>query len=97
MNVLLHGSEAGAGCYPAELYRFGADGEPYAAGPVLETKLAYPHTNRFHNFVEALLGREDLCVTPEQALAVQRTLDAVYESSRTGREVAIAGVARGKA
>jgi predicted dehydrogenase len=87
MNVLLHGSEGGAGLYPAELYRHGSEKGEYRVtqNPPIATGLA--HDNRFHNFINVLLGREELCVTPEQALCVQRVLDAIYESSRTGREV----------
>ena len=87
MNVVLHGSEAGAGLYPGELYRFGAEKGVYETRTLAETPLDYPHQNRFHNFIAAVLGTETLCVRPEQALAVQRILDAVYESSRSGREV----------
>jgi len=86
MNVVLHGSEAGAGCYPGELYRYGREKGVYEIS-TLGGALRYPHANRFDNFIETLLGREELCVTPAQALAVQRTLDAIYESSRLGREV----------
>lgn len=87
MNVVLHGSEAGAGLYPGELYRFGAEKGVYETRTLAETPLDYPHENRFHNFIAAVLGTETLCVRPEQALAVQRILDAIYESSRSGREV----------
>jgi predicted dehydrogenase len=87
MNVVVHGSEAGAGCYPGEIYRFGAEKGAYETATLAETPLAYPHANRFHNFIGAVLGTESLCVSPEQALAVQRVLDAIYESSRLGREV----------
>jgi predicted dehydrogenase len=87
MNVVLHGSDAGAACYPGEHYRFGSEKGTYEATPLDETPLEYPHKNRFHNFVGAILGSESLCVTPEQALQVQRVLDAIYESSRLGREV----------
>jgi predicted dehydrogenase len=52
-----------------------------------EGPLDYPHQNRFHNFIGAILGIETACVSPEQALSVQRILDAIYESSRLGREV----------
>ncbi|HXK16958.1 MAG TPA: Gfo/Idh/MocA family oxidoreductase [Polyangiaceae bacterium] len=86
-NVILHGSEAGAACYPGEHYRFGAEKGSYASGGLAETPLEYPHMCRFHNFIGAVLGSESLCVTPEQALSVQRVLDAIYESSRLGREV----------
>jgi predicted dehydrogenase len=87
MNVVLHGSEAGAGLYPGELYRFGTEKGVYEVSTLAETPLDYPHANRFHNFIGAVLGTEELCVTPAQALAVQRILDAIYESSRSGREV----------
>jgi predicted dehydrogenase len=87
MNVVLHGSEAGAGCYPGELYRFGAEKGVYESATLADTPLDYPHANRFHNFIGAVLGNEALCVSPEQALSVQRILDAIYESSRHGREV----------
>ncbi len=87
MNVELHGTVAGAGCYPAELY--GAKTPPSADEPrhLADAPLPYPHQSRFHNFIGAILGTESLCVTPGQALAVQRILDAIYESSRLGREV----------
>ena len=49
--------------------------------------IAYPHGDRFVNFVKAILGEEKPCVTMEQALAVQKTLDAVYQSAKEGREV----------
>jgi predicted dehydrogenase len=87
MNVVLHGSDGGAGCYPAEHYRFGAENGSYETAALAETPLQYPHQNRFHNFIGAVLGSESLCVSPEQALSVQRVLDAIYESSRLGREV----------
>jgi predicted dehydrogenase len=87
MNVLLHGTEAGAGCYPAELYRFGEPGEEYQVITDLDLPTRFPHNSRFHNFINVLLGREEPCATPEQALCVQRILDAIYESSRTGKEV----------
>jgi len=87
MNVILHGSDAGAGCYPGEHYRFGSEKGVYETSTLGETPLEYPHANRFHNFIGAILGSETLCVSPEQATAVQRVLDAIYESSRLGREV----------
>ena len=87
MNVVVHGTEAGASCYPGELYRFGAEPDAYEVSTLAETPLPYPHGNRFHNFIGAVQGTEPLCVLPAQALAVQRILDAIYESSRLGREV----------
>jgi predicted dehydrogenase len=87
MNVVLHGSEAGAGLFPGELYRHGSERGVYETSTLAESPLEYPHQNRFHNFIGALLGSETPCVRPHEALAVQRILDAIYESSRSGREV----------
>jgi predicted dehydrogenase len=91
MNVLLHGTAAGAGCYPGQLYRSPSTTDASAETPITsglpETPLTYPHQSRFHNFIGAILGTETLCVSPAQALAVQRVLGAIYESSRLGREV----------
>lgn len=87
MNVLLHGTTAGAGCYPGELYRATALANGDALTPLPDAPLAYPHESRFHNFIGAIFGTETLCVTPSQALAVQRVLGAIYESSRLGGEV----------
>ncbi len=88
-NVELFGTEAGAQVYPGEVYRFDRDlGAQVDAGS-LGVPLKYPHANRFANFILAILGEEELCVTPEQALKVQRIIDAVYESSAARREVRI--------
>mgnify|MGYP001551343098 CR=1 FL=1 len=87
MNVLLHGTDAGAGLYPGELYRFGAEPDPSERAALPRARLTYPHCNRFHHFIGSVLGTESPCITPAQALTVQRILDAIYESSRLGREV----------
>jgi predicted dehydrogenase len=86
MNVVLHGTEAGAGCYPGELYAGSASGK-LQTQPLPKIPLKYRHESRFHNFIGTILGSEPACVTPAQSLAVQRILDAIYESSRLGREV----------
>lgn len=38
-------------------------------------------------WVDALLGKGELFVTPEQALTVTQILDAIYESARTGKTI----------
>ncbi|MEM6749904.1 MAG: Gfo/Idh/MocA family oxidoreductase [Planctomycetota bacterium] len=91
-EVELFGSDAGATAVAGQWYRFqpkGAPKEDYRVEPLPEGPLAYPHKDRFHNFVNHLLGREALMTPIDQALAVQKTLDAIYESSRTGRQVEI--------
>ncbi|HYP86859.1 MAG TPA: Gfo/Idh/MocA family oxidoreductase [Polyangiaceae bacterium] len=87
MNVVLHGTGAAAGCFPGELYRAGTEPGVFETCTLGNAALRYPHESRFHNFIGAILGTETLCVSPAQALAVQRILDAIYESSRLGREV----------
>lgn len=88
MNVELYGTEMGASMYPAKLYKrndpLDAD---YQIVENVAAKPALPHCDRFHNFVNHLTEDEALLVTPEQALAVQRILDAVAESTRTGKSV----------
>ena len=49
--------------------------------------LEYEHCDRFHNFINAVLGREEKCCKDEEVLTVQRVLDGIYESGRTGKEV----------
>lgn len=44
-------------------------------------------TNRMVHFIDCLLGRAEPYVKPAESLAVQRILDAIYRSARTGREV----------
>lgn len=89
-NVEIFGTEAGAQVYPGEIYRYDRElGTNVDAGN-LGVPLKYPHANRFANFFRAILGEEELCVTPEQALKVQRIIDAVYESSAARKEVVIA-------
>ncbi|MCX7030382.1 MAG: Gfo/Idh/MocA family oxidoreductase [Spirochaetes bacterium] len=86
-NVEIFGTEADAQLYPGEVYRFDRDlGTNVEAGD-LRLPLKYPHANRFVNFFRAILGEEELCVTHEQALKVQRIIDAVYESSATRHEI----------
>ena len=88
MNILLYGSEGAIDTYGDRLFR--QQGSEYHAieGPDAGP-LAYPHTSRFHHFVNVILGREEPCVSLDQAIAVQRVIDAIYTSSTTGREVVL--------
>jgi predicted dehydrogenase len=87
-NVELFGTEGGATLRPARLFR-GNAGVPTKSehADALPTKLKMPHEERFHNFINHLLGKEELCATTDQALVVQKILDAIAVSSRTGKEV----------
>ena len=86
MNVELYGTEGAVDTYGERLYRQQADGYHIIDSPDAG-ELTYPHASRFHHFVNLILGREEACVTLEQALTVQRVLDAIYSSAASGREV----------
>lgn len=86
MNVNLYGTEAGASVYPAELYKFGRGKDEYQVIQNPAGAMIWPHTSRFHNFIGAINGEEEVCVTIEQALAVQSIIDGIYESCKTGKE-----------
>lgn len=87
-EVELYGTEAGAHVFAGKLFRFGEEGYEVVQG--VKGDIAFPHGNRFHNFINHLLGKEELCVTVEQALKVQRILDGIAESAACGREVQLA-------
>jgi predicted dehydrogenase len=90
-NVEIFGTEAGATLRPARLFRGSASlPATYEIVDELKVALKMPHQDRFHNFINHLRGEEELCVTTHQALVVQKILDGIAESSRTGREVRLA-------
>ena len=89
MNVELYGTEGAVDTYGERLYQQRDDGYHIIDSPDAG-ELTYPHANRFHHFVNLILGREEACVTLEQALTVQRVLDAIYSSAASGREVIFA-------
>lgn len=92
-NVEIFGTEGGAWIRPAKVFRYlqNGTGKPadYEVVDELNGPLALPHADRFHNFVNHLLGKEKLVVTTDQALTVQKILDAIAESSRLGKEVSL--------
>lgn len=86
-NVELFGTEAGALLYPGEVFRFDSALPATVDMTTAHVPLKYPHCNRFVNFVRSILDEEEPCVSLEESLAVQRIIDAVYESAAAGREV----------
>ena len=90
-NVEIFGTEGGATLRPARLFR-ARPGLPamYEVVDELKVPLKMPHQERFHNFINHLRGQEELCVTSHQALVVQKILDGIAESNRTGKEVRLA-------
>jgi predicted dehydrogenase len=86
-NTRLYGERAGANWDTSEVFR---DDEGYmtnACGTYLGDWDAFAY--KMKHFVEVCRdGRPNEC-PPEDALAVQKMLDAVYQSAAAGREVAI--------
>jgi len=80
----LFGTEAGATTNPLQLFR---PGRRRYLVETLAPKPAIVTPNRMVHFINVLLGREEPYVLPEQSLAVQKILDAIYRSAATGREV----------
>jgi len=91
MDVHFFGTEGGASLYPAKIFRNDPLRAEYDVIENVRGDVPMPHEDRFTNFTNAILGTEELCTTLEQALAVQRILDGIYESSKTGHEARIDG------
>lgn len=91
-NVEIFGTEGGASLRPAKLFRFAPEGSltDYEVVNVTKAPTKWEHNDRFNNFINHLVGKEELGVSLEQALVVQRILDAIALSSKTGREVVLA-------
>ncbi|MCF3649378.1 Gfo/Idh/MocA family protein [Synoicihabitans lomoniglobus] len=80
----LFGTEAGVQFPPLRLFRHGEHG--YRTELVdSTTPLADP--NRMVHFVDVVLGRAEPYVKVAESVAVQRILDAIYQSTASGREV----------
>lgn len=89
-DVVLYGTEGGTAVYADRLFRGGdAPGEYLTVQAPATGELPFPHASRFHHFVNAVLGTETPAIPVGQSLAVQRILDAIYESGRSGREVVL--------
>ena len=84
IGIDLLGTHAGLSLFPARLRRHIVDGwetiQPDCA------KL--PHCeDRLHHFVSCVLDNKKPLVTLEESLKVQEILDAIYQSSASGKEV----------
>jgi predicted dehydrogenase len=90
-NVELFGTEAGATLEPPRVFKFAISGKRSITGyEIIEPQnvpVRYPGGSRFKNWIDAILGKDKPVCTPEQALVVQKILDAIYLSSTTGKEV----------
>jgi len=82
----LFGTEAGLSLPPVRMFK------QARGGYVKEEIDALPplvNTNRMVHFIDCLLGKAKPFVKPSESLAVQKILDAIYVSARTGKEVRI--------
>lgn len=80
------GTEAGLLLPPLQLFR------PTENGYSVESVKPGPpviNPNRLVHFVDCILGKAKLFVTPAESVAVQKILDAIYLSAAQGREVRI--------
>lgn len=90
MDVQLYGTNGGALTQAGKIFRQDpVTGEYFTiqGGGFPNVTPRYTHSDRFHNFINHLLEGEPLCVTIEQALAVQKILDALAQSSIDGKQV----------
>ena len=80
------GTDAGLMLNPLRLIRPGKQG--YITEEVAPSaRLA--NENRMVHFIDYLLGKVEPYVKPAESLAVQKILDAIYQSAKSGREVRI--------
>ena len=86
-NVVLYGTEAGAGVFPPEIYRYGHVNGEYEVVSPQGVDLPHPKADRFDNWINVILGTEEPLVTVEESLVVQRILDGIYASCLSGREI----------
>ncbi|HUG12721.1 MAG TPA: Gfo/Idh/MocA family oxidoreductase [Opitutaceae bacterium] len=83
-STQLFGTEAGLTFPPLSLHRETPTGYSSELVNLLPPKVS---TNRMAHFIDCLLGKAKPYVLPEQSLGIQRILDAIYKSAKTGREV----------
>ncbi len=86
-NSILMGDKAGARLFPLQIY-----GE--ARGNLVNISPAHvpnvnSHEEEIRRFIQAIREGGPSPIPPEEALNVQKILDAVYKSSETGRQVRI--------
>jgi predicted dehydrogenase len=86
-NLYLYGDKLGASVFPLELY-----GEEYSQ--MMNSTYLYDDAKDLHaaevdNFVNACLGKEELLITPKQAVYIQTLICALYESAQQGKPVSI--------
>jgi predicted dehydrogenase len=87
-GVQIFGTEGGGSVFPCKIYHKSTEMDGYDVITPQDIKVPLPE-DRLHHFTNCVLDRKPVMVKPEQSLAIQKILDAIYQSSRTGREVLI--------
>ncbi len=83
----LFGTEAGLKSPPPlQLFRNGANG--YST-ELVDHLPNFVDGNRMKHFIDVLLGKAQPHVKPAESLAIQKILDAIYLSAKTGKEIRI--------
>lgn len=93
--TLLCGTKAGADMFDGLRINGVKNGRQYVTKPDLNSGgVAFfegasdkPQVLEQYSFINAVLGKGELTVKPEEALVVTKILDAIYESGRTGEPV----------
>ena len=80
----LFGTDAGLLFPPLRLFRQGAHGYQTE---LVECGTPFVSENRMVHFIDVVLGKAEPYIPVAESVAVQRILDAIYESATTGREV----------
>ncbi|MCY3019981.1 MAG: Gfo/Idh/MocA family oxidoreductase [Planctomycetota bacterium] len=85
-GIDLYGTEAGANLFPARILR--VRGSNYETITPDYKRLPVPEDRMVH-FIDCVVKGTPPLVKPEESLKVQKILDGIYESSKTGKEVRI--------
>ncbi|RWZ59016.1 Gfo/Idh/MocA family oxidoreductase [Halobacillus fulvus] len=85
-TLTISGANGGLSVYPFELYqdKYGA---LFNQTAVIREEEPVEGLVQAKNFVDSCLGNDELIVRPEQALKVNRLMEAIYESSEKGTSV----------
>jgi predicted dehydrogenase len=89
LGCRVYGTEGGANAYPLELYRFGKKKGEYEVVTPQNIQLPKPECNRHVDWINAILKKSKPLCTIDQALTVQKIIDGIYKSSKTGQVVKI--------
>lgn len=88
-NVELYGDRKGCSVFPLEIYADEHGHQVNTAYPLEETRDW--HYNCICNFVQSIRTKSRPLVTAEQAVYLQKVIEALYESAETGKPVMIEG------